>query len=384
MASFRRPVQNTFRYDFTQSVMYTYSNESISWRNNMAATQADYDKLDASAKKGFAQYLETESAWKSLGTEAEIETLKNNRSPTLPSVAGTASLVLSPHTIPGFTNYETQAGAAGVNPPDTSSPAKQAMANVEGIVALQNVSAYRVVEIKVSFVPLGTEVEYNALAGETNGGLMLDRVRRTVASRQKPKKKDEKDDRRPKFGLRADQRGTGANDRNPTITTGASVVYGSLVDGLVGDSVVADGPFITLTYLPATYRGVFPEIISYVGNPNVVWDMSYKDFMGGEIGYRRSNIDPLAFTLPNPTPVVVSKSINGTDEVKGAYSNGWVNVIDETVSYGALAIAVPSEFRNVVATYESAKDADGTEYYRPGIRNVGYCLLTWTFEFRLK
>lgn len=367
------------RYKVVEGLFYYYTNETISIRTGYRIVQPTGDNAP-----GITEYMSDPANWKQI-PEEDLTTLKNTRSPTLPTVAGTAAIVLSPHTIRNWSIYDMRAGLEkpGLNMPNFDTPQERAIAESEGIIAPERASMYRVNNISATFVPLSTQVDYSTLLdGEKEGeGMELKKmgqelVAKAVAEMTRTRRVAPPTLRTPQ------QR---PNERNPSIDTKASVVYGSVIDMFSSTSGGTGENVVPITYLPASYDGIFPEIISYTENPNLIWKMTYTDFLGGNDVRIRTNVDSLRYDLGAPKPFTVAKTINEAEEIKGQYADRWVNVADETITYGALTMTVPREFRNVVSTLQSTtKEVDGNQVteFTFSAKNIGFCLLTWDFEFK--
>lgn len=370
---------NTMRYKYVEGLFYYYTNETISIATGLRFVQPTGENAP-----GFMEAMSDPTNWKEM-TKDELELLKTTRSPTIPNVGGTASIVLSPHTIRNWSLYETGTSTnnPGVNMPVYNSLQERAIAEAQGIVSPLRSSIYRVNDLKATFVPLASDVDYSNLLNNDEGkeGIDLKRMGQDIIAKAISEMKMKK----PTLPtLRSPQQK--ANDRNPNIDTKQSVVYGSVIDTFSSSTGGGSSDMITpITYLPSSYDGIYPEIISYSANPNLIWKMTYTDFLGGSDVRIRTNIDSLTINLGSPKPFSVAKTINDIDLIKGQYADRWVSVADETVSYGALTMTVPAAFRNVVSTYNATtEEVDGNQVTKYTItpKNMGFCLLTWDFEFK--
>lgn len=371
-------------YNYVQGLMYYFTNETISWKTGFKVGQETY--IAQNGQNGLAEFADNSENWEKFATtKDELKTAMGTRSPTLPSVMGTASIALSPHTIPFFSMYENKPGTAGINFPDLDTPGKRAIVDTEGTIVPDKSALYRVKKINVTFVPLANEVDVANLDKDKAGDLVQQMRLKLMGKTAAPKPVEEKDKKKAKFSTRSTS--SSSSDRNPTIETGPSVVYGSVVNtfktGDENDDPNAPG-YTPIGYIPSTFRGIYPQVISYVENPNIIWSMNYTDFLGGQRPYFRSFLDTLQIEIKEPKPIQIAKTISDTDTVKGRYADVWVSSADETVSFGSLVVTVPKEFRNVVSTYEQyVKDPSKPEEYelKPRIQNVGFCLISWEFEF---
>lgn len=378
-------------YRFVEGLLYYYTNEGISVSTGYRIAQPTN-----AADGEIAEYMAKPENWVQI-PDAELKAINETRSPTIPCVPGTAAIVLSPNTIRNWAKFDDRAGVnnPGIQPPSAKDPKEQAVLDMEGYVSPDKVSTYRVNGLRVTFVPLSSEVDYSTLLGGEGGeggadakvqaGLKFKRMGQDLVAKALAEAQRIKKPNVTPLRTGVPQK---ANERNPTITTKKSVVYGSILDTFSstgGGDGDADVPTIPISYFPSSYDGVYPEIISYMDNPNLIWKMTYTDYLGGSEVRIKTNIDTLTMDLGAPKPIAVARSLNEIDTVKGAYENRWVNVADETVSYGALTLTVPREFRNVVATQKVVKTTteEGADAYAYEFtpKNIGVCLLTWDFEF---
>lgn len=367
---------NIMRYKYVEGLFYYYTNESISLQTGLRFVQP----IESDAP-GFMEAMSNPNNWKTMTTD-EINTMMDTRSPTIPNIGGTASIVLSPHTIKNWAISESERISTEIN----TSPQERAIAETQGVVAPLRSSLYCVNNIKATFVPLASDVDYSNLldSDESKEGIALKRMGQDAIAKAISEITKVKKQAVP--SLMAITKKT--NDRNPNIDTKQSVVYGSVIDTFSSSTGGGNSDMITpLTYLPASYDGIYPEIISFSDNPNLIYKMTYTDFLGGNEVRIRTNIDSLTINLGAPKPCKLAKTISDVDEAKGPYDNRWVNVADETICYGALTMTVPTVFRNVVSTYKvSTENESGTQVTKYNItpKNMGFCLLTWDFEFKYR
>lgn len=377
--------RNGMTYTYVESLMYAYTNETIAWTENKSISQ------DPNSTAPITDQFANMDSWTKIENPAK---LRAERSPTIPSVAGTSSIVLSPHTIENW-KFDKEVLS-------TITPSQRLDMGISGSVAPERVSEYRVRRIVVTFIPFASEVDYSTLLsskdfGESEG-LMFQRKYGLEKNPNIPDTPAERSQRKDaKRGITGTLRtgSSSANDRNPTISTGNDIVYGCIINTFSssGTSGGDDGgnvpgnPDVIVKYLPATYNGLFPEIISYVNNPNDIYSMDYGQFFGGGFVKIRTNIDSVSFEFLNPKPYAVAKTIDGVQNIKGPYGNDWVNINDTTITFGALAICVPKYYLNVVGTYQVKETVGENGAVKKslvaGPKNMGTCLITWDFEFRL-
>lgn len=388
------------RYQVVEGLLYYYQNETISvgarckYIQPIAPVNADYNMVND---------LDT-AEWTSI-SDAEFESMIKTRSPTVPTVAGTASIVLSPHTIPNWNAFDNGTGQPGLNPvvTDGMTPSERARIDVEGQICPPKMATYRVDRIGVQVIPLSTDVDYSTLLDkDVNSAdqIVFKALKRGAKAELKRQQQQQQQQQKRQQRLPQLKAGptTNTDDRNATANVKENVVYGSTItfqssgDGN-GDENQTTNPLgiIPIHAFPWYYNGSYSEIISYVENPNLIWTMRYSDFIGGGRMNVRNNVDAISFSIEQPKPFAVAKTIDEVDKIKGRYENDWVNVLDENVSYGAIAFAVPKAFRNVVSTrpYVAAIPADGETPEVPahlGLspKNIGFCYISWTFTFRTK
>lgn len=385
------------RYQVVEGLLYYYQNETISvgarckYVQPVAEVDADYNLVNE---------LDT-ATWTPI-SDTDFDAMLKNRSPTVPTVAGAATIVLSPHTIPNWNAFDDGTGQQGLNPivnPEMSQ-SDRARIDVEGQICPPKMATYRVDRIGVQVIPLATDVDYSTLLDKDD--VSADKIifkalkkgvkteARKLAQQQQPRRQQ----RLPQ--LKAGPT-TNTDERNANTNVNSNVVYGSTItfqstgDGNEENPSTNPLGITPIHAFPWYYNGTYSEIISYVENPNLIWTMRYADFIGGGRMNIRNNVDSISFTIDQPKPFMVAKTIDEVDKIKGRYENDWVNVLDENVSYGAIAFAVPKAFRNVVSTrpYIAAVPADGDTPEVPahlGLspKNIGFCYISWTFTFRTK
>ena len=384
------------KYQVVEGLLYYYQNETISigtrykYTQPVEAVDADYNLVNEMDMANWTPIL-----------EADFNEMLKNRSPTVPTVAGAATIVLSPHTIPNWNAFDDGTGQAGLNPiinPETS-PSKRARIDVEGQICPPKMATYRVDRIGVQVIPLSTDVDYSTLLDRddaTTDKIIFKALKKTLKEETKKiaQQQQKRQQRLPQ--LRAGPT-TNTDDRNANTNVKDNVVYGSTITfqstGNEGDQDQETNPLgITPIHaFPWYYNGTYSEIISYVENPNMIWTMRYSDFIGGGDMHIRNNIDAISFTINQPKPFAVAKTIDEVDKIKGRYENDWVSVLDENVSYGAIAFTVPKAFRNVVSTRPYVAGVPGTDE-SPAVpahlglspKNIGFCYISWTFTFRTK
>lgn len=385
--SFVEKSEDGMRYHMVEGIFYYYTNETISWRQQLIMKQPV--PVDGVAPE-ITDSMYSADAWEVIN-ENDLEAMYANRSPTIPSVAGTASIVLSPNTIRNWAIYDSRPGSAprpGVSFGKNTEPYQRAALEADGFVTPAKATQYRVNNVSVTFVPLASEVDYSNLLrnmdGKESAGTSFVAMGKDVMLRELNKLREKEKEKKPVLPVIRSSSSTPANSRNPSVETKKSVVYGSVIDTFSSGSPTNPDGFVNLVYMPSSYNGIYPEIISYNPNPNGIWSMTYTDYLGGNDVRIRTNVDPLSMDLGPVKPVQVARNIYEADQVKGEYANRWVSVLDETVTYGALTITVPKEFRNVVATMQYEVDENGKGEFKYGAKNIGFCLITWDFDFRLK
>lgn len=384
------------KYQVVEGLLYYYQNETISigarckYMQPVAEVDADYNLVNEMDMADWTPISDT-----------DFEAMLKTRSPTVPTVAGAATIVLSPHTIPNWNAFDDGTGQAGLNPiisPDMSLY-NRARIDVEGQICPPKMATYRVDRIGVQVIPLSTDVDYSTLLDRdeaTTDKIIFKALKKTLKEETKKiaQQQQKRQQRLPQ--LRAGPT-TNTDDRNANTNVKDNVVYGSTITfqstGDGGDQDQETNPLgITPIHaFPWYYNGTYSEIISYVENPNMIWTMRYSDFIGGGDMHIRNNIDAISFTINQPKPFAVAKTIDEVDKIKGRYENDWVSVLDENVSYGAIAFTVPKAFRNVVSTrpYVAEVPATGESPAVPahlGLspKNIGFCYISWTFTFRTK
>lgn len=376
--SFVEKTQDGMRYHMVEGLFYYYTNETVSWRENLIMKQPV--PVDGVAPE-ITDSMYNKNAWEVV-SEEDMNTMYDTRSPTIPSVAGTASIVLSPNTIRNWAIFDDRATPRpGVSFGKTAEPYQRAAMEADGFVTPYKASQYRVNNVSVTFVPLASEVDYSNLLrnmdGKDKNGMSLVAMGKDILTRELNKRKEKK----PVLPVIRSS-SSAVNGRNPSVETKKSIVYGSVIDTFSSSAPGNPDIIPSLVYMPSSYDGIYPEIVSYNPNPNAIWRMSYTDYLGGNDVRVRTNIDPLTIDLGPVKPIQVARSINEADQIKGEYANRWVNIMDETVTYGALTITVPKEFRNVVATMDYETNAEGEGEFKYGAKNIGFCLITWDFDFR--
>lgn len=379
-------------YNVVEGLVYYYTNDTISVGTGYRYVQPVADVGESYSLVGA---MDVDANWTKID---DFTNYMNQRSPTIPNIAGTATIVLSPHTIPNWNAFDDGTGQDGLNPIYTGDmPAgKRAKLDVEGQICPNKMGSYRVDRIGVQVLPMSTEVDYATLLDKDGAGkdsIVFQAIEKELKEGIKAVAQQQAQQPRraqlPTLKAPVPAAGTAGGDRNASTDVKDAVVYGSTMTFESSSSADDDENEHAIAAFPWYYDGVYAEIISYVENPNIIWKMRHSDFIGGGQMNIRNSTESITFTINAPKPVGLAKTIKGIDEVKGKYENDWVNVMDENVCYGAIAFTVPKAFRNVVATrpYIAATEgADGKEATKEHLglspKNIGFCYLSWSFTFR--
>lgn len=379
------------RYNVVEGLIYYYTNESISFTTGTRYIQP---VQEVTSEYDFVTSSENPNNWTEISDE-DIADIQSKRSPTIPSVAGTATIVLSPHTIPNWNTFVDAKPGMNINT-DALTRQQKGILDIEGNICPNNMGTYRVDKIGIQVVPLATDVDYSTLLEKNDQGENAIIFKSLEKELKKGIKKQIQMQNPNQKKFSQVKTASQLENRNPNTDVKSAVVYGSTIT-FSSTSGVPDPDNSSVPYpisaFPWYYDGAYSEIISYIENPNIIWNMRYTDFIGGGRMNMRTNVDSISFTIENPKPFLVARTINTAEEYKGPSTNEWVNVLDENVSYGAIGFAVPKAFRNVVATRPYVPAVVGTGSpeapeipARLGLspKNIGFCYITWSFTFRSK
>lgn len=270
---------------------------------------------------------------------------KDSTNPTIPTIKGAAGIVLNPASSPNW-----------ISEIQRNDTVKTIMAKQRDTIVTGTFSNYTVESAQIKLIPMYTAVlpsqmedwsetsfrEIKEKAKKKQGGIKREVVKRQV--------------RRGGVSQPIDQ-------RNPSITVGDQVIFGTIISRNLGDDNDGQGSGsskIDPIYppIPETYNGVIPYYLFFISNANQTYDTTESDIMSSTTKKVLTNIDYMKGDIrTNLFPTELASTITATKNIM-TRENRIVPVTDSNISWGEYIIMADPKFVDAVTQVYEKKVTD--------------------------